>query len=106
VGVAIALLCGFGILLALVSASCVAHDLPDEDTKLFGRVPWALIGAVGYAVILVTLMYPTVTKVLAVGAGLTTVWLIRKGVEVKIGCPFCFTVWGVNLLILVLAFLR
>ncbi len=92
-----------GFFFAMGSKFCVEED---SHTKIFGKVPWSVIGMIGYTLIALTTQVRFVTPILATVAGIATVWLIIKAVKLKINCPFCVMVWLTNGVILLVAFVK
>jgi hypothetical protein len=89
-----------GIVLTVFASVCSnAHAHNSKDVKLLGRIHWGIIGALGYLSCIVFARNTLALQVLAVGTTLTTLWLIRKYVKVRLGCPFCPLVWALNTMI-------
>ena len=83
--------------LSLFSVTCIdGHILESKDAKLFGRVPWALVAIIGYAIIAASLRFPRIQAQLVYLTGALTVYLMVKAYRVKMGCPICFMMWGIN----------
>ncbi len=101
----IVLLAAIGAMLTGVSVGCVAAHLKNPaDGKLFGKVPWWLIGVIGYILIAFSVLIPDATKILAIGIVPVTLWLIYKAIKIKLTCPFCPLIWLLNAAIAGLAF--
>lgn len=90
---------------AIFSSGCVKGQAPrPEDVKFLGKIHWAAVGGLGYALIILTVPFPWVTQLLAVIVAVTTIWLIRKAKRIRMKCVFCSIAWTLNALIVALAF--
>lgn len=98
----------FGILAALMSAMCMyGRRGRHADTKIFGKIHWSIIGTIGYILIIMSTMQeyvPWATLALGITAGMVTIWLVIRSVQLKLFCPGCILTWMVNAAILVMAF--
>ena len=103
----IPLLCIFGIMLSIGAHVCVPTHLNNSaDAKLFGQVPWSVIGIAGYVVIGCSLLLssPVITTLLVTSAGLVTIWLVYQAVKLRLGCPVCPAIFLINFAMVVIVY--
>ncbi len=96
-----------GIIFSIFSGVCAGGHVQDnKDTKLFGKIPYVIIGIIGYTLIILTsaLGMPITTHLLIYFAALFTIYLAHKGLKIKLGCPLCPVLWIFNLFFLVISF--
>ena len=104
-----------GVIVAVFAWGCAAgHAHQPEDTLFFGtRMPMAMFGMIGYALIAITAfgvernILPKVLKVinyiLVAFAGLFTIYLVYRSVQVELVCPGCWCCWALNIVLVLLA---
>lgn len=110
----IVLLSLLGACLSLFAPFCAsAHECDKRDTRLFGRIPLALVGLIGYGLIAGTAwgvlhgVWPKIMPVahgaLVIFAAFFTIYLVRKATRISFfGCPACVTIWIVNAALVIL----
>lgn len=96
----------WGVIGSIFAYRCAkGHAENLDDTLFFGtRVPWAVVGILGYILIGATSGFPVITKVLAVTVALATIFLMVKAVRLRLFCPGCVFVWAINVAFVFLAF--
>jgi len=100
-------ICAIGSIISFFAHFCVRGFAKDpKDTKFLGKIPWSLIGVIGYLLIATSfgLEYFKVTYVLIALAALISVWLlIFKAIRQKMMCPACLYVYGINAILVITA---
>lgn len=92
-----------GILLSIVSHGCALSNARQKSDALVLGVPIALIGVVGYILIVasafLSLQYEwmaAANHLLVAGATLFTFYLIARSIRVRMFCSMCLGVWMTN----------
>jgi hypothetical protein len=98
---AVTVIAMFGIFVALAAHHCALSWAQDPiQTKAFARIPWSLVGAIGYVLIAGTYFYPTVRLILVFGMAIVTLWLVKTAIKLRFGCPNCQLAWIINFMII------
>lgn|GEM_PF-6353931 len=102
-------LAALGIILSFFAHTCAesqTHGI--KLAKFFGKVPWSIIGPIGYVLIIaangIAWVNPVVTQVLTGTGAFVTLWLMYVAYRVKLLCPYCMVIWLLNMLIAGAAF--
>ena len=101
----IGILSVIGMVLSLMTGGCAAAHVEEiKDTKLFGKIPLFAIGFFGYGLIaataLSTMLFFVVTNHLLIAiAAIFTVHLVRKAIQIRLGCPLCPFIWLLNVVL-------
>jgi len=99
------------IIAALFAWGCsVIYAHKPEDAMFFGtKIPMAVFGIVGYALIALTARGAIVMNwwkpimitnhIMVIFAGVFTIYLVFKAVSVNLVCPGCWLCWIINIIL-------
>ena len=93
-----------GLLSSVASYGCVGHEIGKNSTKFFRPLYLAIVGVVGYLLILFMQLFGElmVRDILVYIATLFSVYLAVRAYKIRLGCPVCPAIWIINAILFVL----